>query len=344
MKHYIGLDVAMKATFICVTDENGKIVFEGKEQTDPALLAVQLKKWNADKIGIECSSLTPWLVKELKKQALRVFAIDSRKMATIISLQRNKTDKNDARSIADAMRCNLYQEVRVKSDKEQEISSLLGSRRILINVRTMSKNAIRGLLKPYGIKLAGGVYAFIDDLESKKDMLGEYLWIGLEGLMDSVKKATEGIEKHNKALKKIASQDEDIKRLMQVPGVGLITAVAYKVEIGHVARFEDSATVGAYFGLTPLEYSSGEMKRQGRISKRGNKEVRYLLVEAATVLLTRCQKWSKLKAWGLKIMRKKGLRKASIAVARKLAVIMHRMLVTKTDFIWGDNKKQKQAA
>ena len=340
MRHYIGLDVAMKATFICVMSEKGKIMFEGKEQTDPALLAIHMQKWNSEKIGIECSSLTPWLVKELKKQGLPVFAIDSRKMATIIDLHRNKTDKNDARSIADAMRSNLYQEVRVKSSKEQEISCLLGSRRILINVRTMAKNAIRGLLKPYGIKLAGGVQAFIEDVESRKSDLGEYLWISFEGLLETVKKSTEGIEKLTKILKKIALEDEDVKRLMQVPGVDLITSLAYKVEVGHVERFEDSTTVGAYFGLTPTGYSSGEIKRQGRVSKRGNKEVRYLLVEAATVLLTRCQKWSKLKAWGLKIMRKKGLRKAAVAVARKLAVIMHRMLVTKTDFIWGDNKKQ----
>lgn len=105
-------------------------------------------------------------------------------------------------------------------------------------------------------------------------------------------------------------------------------ALAFKAEIDNAKRFEDSKDVGAYLGLTPKQYSSREVNRQGGISKCGSKQVRCSLVEAATSLLTRCKIWSCLKAWGLKIMKKKGKKKAIIAVAKKLAVILHRMLVT----------------
>ena len=126
--------------------------------------------------------------------------------------------------------------------------------------------------------------------------------------------------------------------------VGPITALAFKAEIDDAKRFKDSKDVGAYIGLTPNQYSSGETRRQGGISKQGSKQMRYLLVEAATVLLTRCKAWSKLKAWGLKLMKKKGKKKAIIAVARKMAVILHKMLLTGKNFERTDKKKLEQAA
>ncbi|NRA90250.1 MAG: IS110 family transposase [Simkaniaceae bacterium] len=119
---------------------------------------------------------------------------------------------------------------------------------------------------------------------------------------------------------------------MTVPGVGPIFALTYKAEIHDPCRFPNSRAVGAYLGMTRTHYSSGETREQGRISRCGSKELRSLLAEAGLVLLTRTKNWSKLKAWGLKLMKKKGIKKASVAVGRKLSVIMHRMLIEEEDF------------
>lgn len=147
-----------------------------------------------------------------------------------------------------------------------------------------------------------------------------------------------------KEVAEVASRDEDVKLLQTVDGVGPITALAFKAEIDDAKRFENSKDVAAYIGLTPSQYSSGEVHRQGGISKKGSKRTRYLLVEAASALLTRCKTWSKLRAWGMKIQKKKGTRKATVAVARKLAVIMHRMLITKKPFERTAEKKETKAA
>jgi transposase len=125
---------------------------------------------------------------------------------------------------------------------------------------------------------------------------------------------------------------------MTVPGIGPVTALTYKTEIFNSGRFQDSKSVGAYLGLTPTQYASGEVQRQGRISKCGPSEPRSLLIEAGMVILTRSKKWSKLKVWGLKIMRKKGIKKAATAVGRKLAIIMHRMMIEQKEFIYGESK------
>ncbi|MGH7890153.1 MAG: IS110 family transposase, partial [Thermodesulfobacteriota bacterium] len=146
----------------------------------------------------------------------------------------------------------------------------------------------------------------------------------------------EKITRIDSELLKIANQDKEIQMLMTIPGIGEITAMTYQAEIFDPTRFTDSRKVGAYLGMTPTQYSSGETQKQGRISKCGNSELRFLLSEAALVVLTRSKKWSRLKAWGLRLMRKKGVKKACMAVGRKLAVIMHRMLVTQKPFIYGE--------
>jgi transposase len=143
---------------------------------------------------------------------------------------------------------------------------------------------------------------------------------------------SEEIAKMDKSLEKICKADEDVQRLMTAPGVGKIVALTFKADIGDPNRFKKSESVGAYYGMTPRQYSSGETVKMGGISRCGSKEIRFLLMESAVVLLTRCKSWSPLKAWGLKLMRKHGLKKASMAVGRKLGVILHRMLVTGESF------------
>lgn len=346
MKHYVGLDISMKETFICIEDETGKVVAQGKTKTEPELIARYLKKFEVeiDKVGLESGSLSHWLVSELNQSSIPAICIDARKMATVLSVQINKTDKNDARGIATAMRCGLYREVAEKSKTSLEIGTLLGSRRLLVDQKVQLSNSIRGFLKTYGIRLSScgdGNFA-----QKVRKALGEKHSLAkesLEILLRSFDETLKGIKALTKKVEALVREREEAKRLMTIPGVGPITALNFVMEIGNPKRFTNSKKVGAYLGMTPRQYSSGETQKQGRISKCGSKELRTLLNEGGTVLLTRSKQWSRLKAWGLKIYRKHGMKKASMAVGRKLAVIMHRMMVDESDFIYGEEKKSQAA-
>lgn len=335
MKYYAGLDVSMKETFICILREDGQKVYESHTYTDPIFINEELKKggYDLEKIGLESGSLSNYLTKGLRDLGYKAISIDSRKMAAILSVTVNKTDKNDARGIADAMRCNHYKETQVRNDENESIGILLNSRATLVNSRTTLKNTIRGYLKSYGIRLGqvghGKFPAMVRSYYPK--ILSEAAQ-GIESLLKSYETFGREIKKIEDSLNNICKQDEVSQLLMTAPGVGMITALTYKADIGDPSRFEKSESVGAYYGMAPRQYSSGETVRQGRISKCGARNVRTLLNEAAVVLLTRCKSWSSLKAWGLKLMKKNGLKKAAMAVGRKLAVILHRMLVTGEPF------------
>jgi len=342
MKYYVGLDVSMKETFICIIDETGTIINQGRKKTEPQLIAEYLKKFNLaiDKVGIESGSLSHWLCEELKKLDIPAICIDARKMAAVLSVQINKTDKNDARGIADAMRCKMYTQVAAKSQRSIEIGTLMGSRRILVEQKVKVTNSIRGFLKTYGIRLpSSGEESFTQMVKGSLPDKHEIANEGIDALLVCFEKLREEIKKLTRKIETLAREDEDVKRLMTIPGIGPITAMAYKIEIDDTNRFGNSRAVGAYLGMTPKQYSSGEIKRQGKISKCGSIEVRGLLNEAATVILTRSRRWSKLKAWGLKIYRKHGFKKACMAVGRKLAVIMHAMWMDQTNFIYGEQKE-----
>jgi len=345
MRYYTGLDISMKETVICIVNEEGKVVHKGKSATESEKIAehLELVKYPLEKIGLESGSLSGFLTVELRKFGLPAICIDARKMAAILSIRINKTDANDAEGIAEAMRCNMYREVALKTLKETQITTLLKSRKTLVEQRTQVSNTIRGLLKSYGVKIGSvGKSGFPDKV--RKLLIGkvEEAKDGVEGLLKVFEIQCEEIKRISEKVKKIAEDDPEVKRLMTIPGVGAITALSYKVAIGNPKRFSCSRKVGAYLGMTPRQYSSGESVRQGKVSKCGPKEIRTLLTEAALVLLTRSRKWSKLKAWGLKLMKKKGTKKATMAVGRKLAVIMHRMLIDETNFIFGEEKKPKE--
>lgn len=312
MQHYAGLDVSMKETFICIQDETGKIINQGKVKTDPQLIEQYLSKIGVPlaKAAIESGSLSHWLVEELRKLQVPAICIDARKMAAILSLQVNKTDQNDAKGIADAVRCNLYREVTQKSQSSIEISTLMGCRRLLVVQKTQQSNAIRGFLKSYGIRFSSmGEVNFTEAVRQHLSNKNCITKEGVETLLQCYEKICEAIKKLTKKVEELARSDEDVKRLMTIPGIGAITALAFKITIDDPRRFNNSRAVGAYLGMTPKQYSSGETKRQGQISKCGSSEMRSLLMEAGIVLLTRSKRWSKLKAWGLKLMRKNGAKK-----------------------------------
>jgi transposase len=344
MKHYIGLDVSMKETSICVVDEIGKIVYEGNEISDPERLARQIQALNLDieKAAIESGSISHWLVSQMQALGIPVVCVDARHMSTILSVNINKTDRNDARGIANALRGGLYREVHLKSQLATEVCTILTARKALVNQRTKLKNVARGLLKGYGVRLSiTGVNNFSEKVLEILAPLPLAAQIAIEAILKGFQALDEQIVKLEKQIRKEAQNDPDVRLLMTIPGVGPITALSFKATIGEPSRFQDSRDIGAYLGMTPLQYSSGETEKFGRISKRGKSATRCLLYEAAIVMLTRTKLWSKPKAWALKILRKKGMKKAAVALGRKLAVIMHRMLITKQAFKLGDPLEEK---
>jgi transposase len=350
MLHYVGLDVSMKTTFICILDKEGKVVLQDNVPTDPTTISTIIENsgLKIEKIALESGSISHWLVQELCARKLPTICIDARRMSVILSTNINKTDKNDARLIAEAVRCGFYSEVHQKKQDLVELKILINSRRTLKNTSTQLKNTIRGHLKAFGIRLGTiGNSKFapkVREIIAKKHPMVQ---MGIEALLTTFMSIEIKLKQIENYLKDLARKDEDVILLKTIAGVGLITAFTFLVYLGDRSRFKNSRCVGAYFGMTPRQYASGETQIQGRISKQGSSEVRFLLTEAASVILYRTKSWSKLKAWGLKLKKRKGHKKATLAVGRKLCTIMFRMLESREEFKYTeekDIKKEKSAA
>lgn len=334
MKYYSGLDVSLKTTFISIVDEGGKIIREEEVATDIEAISGYLKKACNPSllIGIESGQLSIPLCKGLQAQGFHVKCVDARHMAAALSARINKNDKNDARGIAQMMRAGLYKEVQVKTDAACQLKILLGSRNQLVNSRQQLKGTLRGLLKIWNIKISQKPKSFIKEVKENIQPLDAISRQSFEGLLVSLISVENALNELDQLIVKQGKEDAQVKLLMSVPGVGAITALTYKATLDQPERFAKSEAVGAYMGLTPRQYASGEVNRQGSISKMGPLACRSLLYEAAFSLLIRCKRHFKLRQWGLKLMKKKGLKKAVVAVSRKLAVIMHRMLIDKKEF------------
>jgi transposase len=337
MKYYSGLDVSLKETFISMIDAEGLTVNEGFVPTDVDSISGFLKKSGVvyEKIGIESGQLSISLCKSLRAEGLPVTCVDARHMAAALSARINKNDRNDARGIAQMMRVGLYKEVQVKSDESCQVKVLLGSRRQLVSNRQQLMGTVRGLLKIYGIKLGKKFVteSFAEKVEKAISVLDAVTRASIQALLKALEAIEASLTQLNKTVVALGQKDEDCQRLMTIPGVGAVTAMTYKATLDDPGRFDLSETVGAYMGLTPRQYASGEVDRHGSISKMGPVECRTLLYEAAQSLLYVCKTPSRLKAWGLRLSRKKGKKKAIVAVARKMSMIMHRMLVDKTEFV-----------
>lgn len=344
MAYFTGLDISMKSTEICVLDQEGVVLYQKSVPTDPKAIADSLSSFPSSRVGLESGSLSFWLVEELEKLGVQAICIDARKMSHLLRMQINKTDKNDAKAIARAMQSGLYTPVHIKSKESCEIATLIKTRALLIKQRLQTSNTVRGFFKNRGIRLESlGAKRFIEVSLAQCKGLALPLQLSIKGLVRLYQELSQEIDQLSQALKEISQKDKVIQRLMTMPGVGLIIAALFKAEIDDPKRFEKSSTVGAYLGMTPKEYSSGESRWLGSISKQGSREMRTLLAEGGLVVLTRCKKWSRLKAWGHKLEKKHGLKKASVAVGRKMGVMMHRMWLEEKDFIYGKDK-QKRAA
>ena len=336
MELYVGMDVSLKETSICVVDERGVIVSEGTVMSEPEAMAQFLvdKAPAAARIGLETGPTTTWLWHELQSLGLPVICIDARHAKAALSMQINKSDRNDAVGLARIMQAGWYREVQVKSVACHEVRALLNSRALLVKIKRDLENQIRGLLKNRGLiigKAGGKVFH-----RRAEELVGEHrlLQEAVRPLLGVRERVRLEIADLYRKLLSLARNDDDTRRAMTVPGIGPINALAFCAAIDEPSRFRRSRSVGAYFGLTPRRHASGEVDWTGRISKCGDAMVRSYLFEAAGVLLTRVPQWCKLKAWGHRLWKRIGFKKAKIAVARKLAVILHRMWRDGTDFHW----------
>jgi transposase len=340
VKQYVGLDVSQKETAMCVVDQDGKVLFEGKVPSDPGALAQAIGKRapDAERVGFETGAMASWLWHELKRVGLPVVCVDARHAHAALSVRINKSDPNDARGLAELIRVGWYREVRVKSDGSQAIRSLLVARSGLVSIRRDLENQVRSLLNEIGLLLpraiGGRFRTHVLDLIKEKHVLRSTVE-ALLAVHEQVEQQQAILDKRVRAEAKI---DETARRLMSVPGVGVVTALAFRYTIDDPTRFRSAQAVGAYLGLTPRRTQSGETDYNGRISKWGDRLLRTYLFEAAGVLLHRTQRWSALKAWGTRLMKRVGAKKAKVAVARKIAVILHCIWTDGTEFQWGAEK------
>src|SRR6185503_18038022 len=249
MRYYTGLDISMKETAICIVDEEGKIVKEGCVPTDPTKIANFLKKsgYTSEKVALESGCLSHWLIKEFQQLTLPAICIDARHIAAVLATTINKTDKNDARGIANALRCNMYREVHPKSTHAIEQNTLLKARKVVVEQRTYLTNSIRGLLKAYGIRLSCSATTniFFSLVREKITDLTETVRFSIEMLLANAEILHKQIKEFNKKIQSMIVQDEQAKRLQKVPGIGPITAMCFKTEIDNPMRFQKSRTVGA---------------------------------------------------------------------------------------------------
>src|SRR5262245_11477952 len=304
MDHFAGLDISVKETSICIVDDAGKIVREVKVASEPEALLAVLKNlaYHFKRIGLEAGPLSQWLFNALAEAGLPVICVETRHMQAVLKAQINKTDRNDARGIAQMMRVGLYRPVHVKTIRSQKLRMLLTHRKLLQSKAIAIENDLRGTLRNFGLKVGiVGKVKFEARIRELVENLPD-LAVLVEPMLIVRRTLREQVGILHRRLLAIVRDDEVCRRLMTTPGVGPVVALTYRATVDVPARFRKS-------------------------------EVRVMLYEAAQSML-RSKKWSWLKAWAMKIARHRGMKKAIVALARRLAVIMHRIWVEGTEFRW----------
>jgi transposase len=321
-----------------VVDAAGQIVREAKVWSEREALVAFFAESGLtfSRIGLEAGPLSQWLYAGLVEAGLPAILIETRHVKAALKAMTVKTDRNDARGMAQLMRMGWFRPVHAKAPMVQEIRALLTARKLLVAKLRDVESSIRGILRGFGLKV-GAVSKGKFEARIRELVAGQAM---LERVAEPLLRARAALRAEyatlHRDLLRTVREDAVCGRLMTVPGVGAVVAMTFRSAIDQPERFAKSKAVGAHFGLTPKKYQSGEIDRTGRISKVGDAMVRTALFEAANVMLTRAVRFSTLKAWALGVAGRHGMKKAKVALARKLAVVMHRMWVDGTIFRWGE--------
>jgi transposase len=335
MDHYAGIDVSLECSSVCVVDGSGKIVREGKVASEPDALISWFKSlgYELSRIGLEAGPLSQWLFAAMREAGLAVELLETRHVRKAFEAMPVKSDRNDARGIAQLMRLGWFRPVHCKSIGAQEVRAVLTARKLVQTKRLDVENSLRGILRGFGLKVgktadrsfAGRIRELVKGHPNLEPIAEALLSVRAVLLRE--------FNAFEKRVRAVARSDARTRLLMSTPAVGPIVALTYASAIDDPARFKSSKHAGPHFGLTPKRYQSGETDYSGRISKIGDASVREALYQAAHVMLTKPVKGCpQLKSWAMRIARRAGMSKAKVALARKLAVILHRMLANGTSF------------
>ena len=334
MDHYAGIDVSLECSSVCVVDANGKIVREDKVASEPPALIAWFNSVNLGlaRIGLEAGPLSQWLYAAMREAGLAVELLETRHVRDAFKAMPVKTDRNDARGIAQLMRLGWFRPVHCKSLAAQEVRVLLTARKLIQSKLHDVEMSLRGILRGFGLKVgpttpkrfAGRIRELVAGQATLELVAASQLAVHEVLLRE--------FGNFEKRVRTMARDDARVRLLMSAPGVGAIVALTYVAAVDDPKRFKSSKMVGAHFGLTPKKYQSGETDRSGRISKIGDAGVRTALYEAAHIILTQPVKGCGLKSWGARLAKRAGMKKAKVALARKLAVVLHRMWVDGTRF------------
>jgi transposase len=335
MKQYAGIDVSLECSSVCIVDANGEILRETRVASEPKALIAWFQSCGIglERIGLEAGPLSQWLFAAMKASGLAVELLETRHVRKAFEAMPVKSDRNDARGIAQLMRLGWFRSVHCKSTSAQETRALLTARKLVQSKLRDVENSLRGILRGFGLKVgkttAGKFAERVQELASGHPHL-EVIARALLAVRAVLRKEFAAFEKQTRKLARTGAQ---ARLLMSVPAVGPIVSLTYASAIDDPTRFKSSKQAGAHYGLTPKKYQSGETDYTGRISKIGDSSVRTALYEAAHIMLTKPLKGcSQLKSWAMRIAKRAGMSKAKVALARRLAVIMHRMLVNGTTF------------
>ena len=335
MNHYAGIDVSLEFSSVCVMDASGKIVREAKVLSEPEALIAWFGSLGLplERIGLEAGPLSQWLYAHLKRAGYAVELLETRHVRDAFKSMLVKSDRNDARGIAQLMRLGWFRPVHCKSMEAQEVRAVLTARKLVQSKLLDVENSLRGILRGFGLKVgkttATGFAGRVKELvvgQASLECIAEAL-LTVRAVLQREFKAFE------KRVRSMARADTKARLLMSTPAVGPIVALTYGSAIDDPARSKSSKQAGPHFGLTPKKYQSGETDRSGRISKIGDAAVREALYQSAHLIVTKPMKGcSELKSWAMRIAKRAGMAKAKVALARKLAVILHRMLADNAPF------------
>lgn len=329
---HVGIDLHKSESQICVLREGGETPVEMRIRTTPERLQKTLAPYREAQVLLESSTESEWVARLLESLGHQVVVADPNYAPMYAHRSRRiKTDRRDARALAEASRNCVYRPAHRASEAQRQVRQLLTVREVMVRARTRCIVVVRSLCRQYGIGLRSGeAESFPRRL--REATLTTSLSTTVVPLVEMIEQHTARIRIADRELERLAQNNPVIERLRTVPGVGVVTALAFVAAVDGTERFDRAHQLESYLGLVPRERSSGEKQRRGRISKSGNTRVRWLLVEAAW-RIQRCRRrdLEPLQHWVAAVRVRRGGKIATVALARRLAGILYAL--------WRDNSR-----